>query len=333
MNINREAFFKGYREEFGRLSQAQVDALNNLLDSIEGDDEITDLRDVAYILATIKHETANTFEPIEEYGKGRGRKYGVTDPETGQKYYGRGYVQLTWRKNYQIFADLLDVDLVANPELALDPETAWKITSIGMRKGLFTGKKLATYINNLRCDYVGARRIINGTDKASLIAGYAQAFESLLSASGSPDAIQHSGAGVVPDSPPTHSVEALDAGGGQPIPEAPIAQPAQTNEAGSAGVIIQPNALTQPTAPIVSSPTDPPIPVTQGGFKAMVTSAIGWITGAGAGVIALLKDNQTLLIIAAVVVVIAGLAYFIRQLILDRERMRIASDPAKYNVR
>jgi len=34
-------------------------------------------------------------QPIEEYGKGKGMKYGSPDPETGQTYYGRGFVQTT----------------------------------------------------------------------------------------------------------------------------------------------------------------------------------------------------------------------------------------------
>jgi hypothetical protein len=106
---------------------------------------------------------------------------------------------------------------------------------------------------------------------------------------------------------------------------------AQTNEAGSAGVVIQPNALTPPIAPIVSNPGDPATQATTGGFKSTVTSVVGWLTGAGAGLVAMLKDNRTLLIIAAVILVIAGILYFIRQLILDRDRLRIASDPTRYN--
>jgi putative chitinase len=217
MNINRERFFKRYREEFGRLSQAQVAALGDLLTAIENDPQIEDMRDVSYILATIKHETAHTFEPIEEYGKGRGHKYGIADKETGQKYYGRGYVQLTWRKNYQTFADLLSIDLVNKPKLALDPNVAWQITSIGMRKGLFTGKKLSDFINDKKTDYLGARKIINGTDKAQLIAGYAEQFEEILSSSEltadeNLNVIQQ-GAALVDRSPSQPSIEAQAATG------------------------------------------------------------------------------------------------------------------------
>ena len=66
------------------------------------------------------------------------------------------------------------------PQNALLIDTAYQIMSYGMQHGTFTGKKLADYINGTTCDYVNARRIINGTDQASLIAGYAAAIEYLL---------------------------------------------------------------------------------------------------------------------------------------------------------
>lgn len=183
MKFDREKFFDAYRQQFGSLTQDQVVAIEQLLAAIEDDRHITDLRHIAYILATIRHESANTFEPIKEIGKGRGHEYGKVDPETGKIYYGRGYVQLTWRRNYELLGKRLDIDLVNNPDLALEPDTAWVITSEGMRHGLFTGKDLNDYINEKKCDYVQARRIINGLDRAELIAGYAKRFEVILKAS------------------------------------------------------------------------------------------------------------------------------------------------------
>ena len=76
---------------------------------------------------------------------------------------------------------LLGVDLVANPDLALEPAIAYRILATGMREGWFTGKKLADYLRQGRApDYVGARRIINGQDRAALIAQYARQFERAL---------------------------------------------------------------------------------------------------------------------------------------------------------
>jgi predicted chitinase len=187
MRFNREEFFTGVREAWGALSQSQVEGLTELLDAIEADDEITDVRHIAYILATIKHETGvtrkgvnYTYQPIAEVGKGRGKPYGIPDKLTGQTYYGRGYVQLTWKRNYARMSELLGVDLVNEPDRAMEPEIAYQVTSVGMRQGIFTSKKLSTYIRGEKCDYLQARRIINAMDKAQLIAGYAEKFEAIL---------------------------------------------------------------------------------------------------------------------------------------------------------
>ena len=183
--INRPQFFASIRPQFKRLSQSQVDGLNFLLDAFEQDGGLS-IQEMAYMLATAYHETAATMLPIEEYGRGRGRKYGQNIDIDGSRYkglphiyYGRGYVQLTWLTNYKRAGDKICVDLVNHPELALNPTYAAQIMIAGMREGWFTGKKLSDYIS-AKADYVGARRIINGTDKAQLIAGYARQFESAL---------------------------------------------------------------------------------------------------------------------------------------------------------
>jgi putative chitinase len=183
MQFDRDKFFEGIRDAehlIDHLTQGQVDDLNALLGFIEADPAQTDVRNIAYQLATTYHETGHTFQPIEEFGKGRGRAYGVPDPATGQTYYGRGYVQLTWKRNYELFAQKLGPDLVNHPELAMEPDTAYKIMSLGMYQGLFTSRKLSDYINDTKKDYVNARRIINGTDRAQMIADYATSFEQVL---------------------------------------------------------------------------------------------------------------------------------------------------------
>jgi len=174
--INPDTFFKAVRANpfGGKLTQDQVDGLNVLLDTWEAS-ELADLRWFAYMLGTTFHETARTMQPIEEYGKGAGHVYGEPDPETGKTYYGRGYVQLTWKDNYARMGDLLDLDLVTFPEQALIPEIAAKILFEGMTRGMFTGKKLFDYFN-WTTDDMNARRIVNGVDKAGTIAGYARAF-------------------------------------------------------------------------------------------------------------------------------------------------------------
>lgn len=153
---------------------------SDLIDKLLADNRVYSCEECAYILATVKHETAGTFRPIEEYGKGKNRSYGKPDPETGETYYGRGYVQLTWKNNYYQFTRILGKDLVNEPDLALDPDIAYEIMIEGMTKGLFTGKRLSQYINVDNTDFISARRIINGTDKARLIASYAEAYTTKL---------------------------------------------------------------------------------------------------------------------------------------------------------
>lgn len=173
--INRDFFFNKYRELFGGLKQGQVDGLNFLLDKLDGSNVFSLACEYAYILATIKHETADTFAPITEYGS-----INYLHSKRYYPYIGRGYVQLTWDFNYEKFGNLLHLDLLNHPDLALVPETAWQILEIGMSRGLYTGKSLKQYVNENEADYIRARRVINGNDRADLIASYAHKFESCI---------------------------------------------------------------------------------------------------------------------------------------------------------
>ena len=142
----------------------------------------------SYMLATVRHETAATYLPIKEYGKDEyfkkyepstsiGKALGNTEEGDGLLYKGRGYVQITGRRNYRVMSSKLGVSLVERPDVALDPVYAFEIMRIGMTEGLFTGKRIGTYTEGESTDYRNARRVINGTDRAELIAGYAKEFE------------------------------------------------------------------------------------------------------------------------------------------------------------
>lgn len=181
--INKTFFFdQAKRRMFGgRLTQSQVDGLNAILEVWEAQHAKKDDRWLAYALATAFHETDQKMQAIEEYGKGRGRSYGRPDPATGQTYYGRGLVQLTWKTNYEKMGKVFGADLVNNPDLVLGLALSVKIMFYGMEQGSFTGKKFSNYFNSKTEDWVNARRIINGTDKANLIAGYGRKFYSAIS--------------------------------------------------------------------------------------------------------------------------------------------------------
>lgn len=171
--IDRAQFYAGIRQgPFpGKLTAGQVQGCTAILDEWEGRG-LTDLRWLAYMLATTKWETAHTMQPIREGG---GPKY--LKSKRYYPAYGRGYVQLTWDTNYKKMAKLIGVpELASNYDLALRPDIASAVMFEGMIRGTFTGKKLTDYFSAGKTDWIGARRIINGTDRAAEIAAIAKQF-------------------------------------------------------------------------------------------------------------------------------------------------------------
>ena len=181
--MNKVAFFREVRASLfgGKLKPKQVSGMEFILDQWNRTG-FTNRQWLAYALATAFHETAFTMQPIREYGRGKGHTYGRPDSITGQTYYGRGYVQLTWKANYEKASRALGIDFVNSPDLVMEPKNAAHIMFRGMAEGWFTGKEFADYINSAQRDYWNARRIINGTDKAGQIADYALRFEAALDA-------------------------------------------------------------------------------------------------------------------------------------------------------
>lgn len=134
---------------------------------------VTDPAQVSYILSTIQTETT----------MGANLTEGATRNKSapGSVFYGRGLVQLTGEDNYRKASKLVGVDLVKNPELASDPEISAKILVVGMRDGMFTGRKLSDYIGNGSANFVAARRIVNDSDKQYAMATDAQRYLSAIS--------------------------------------------------------------------------------------------------------------------------------------------------------
>lgn len=184
--------FSIIRQKLSKLSQSQVDQFNLLTNLCETEGLTTE--QTAYCLATAWHETGTTLQPITEKGPVNYFNKYDTGPIAarlgntqeldgdGYKFRGRGYVQITGTFNYRTFSNILNVDLISSPDLALDINNAGTIMIEGMKRGLFTGKKLTDYINDSKTDYFNSRRIINGIDRAQIIANYAVIFESALKA-------------------------------------------------------------------------------------------------------------------------------------------------------
>lgn len=215
--LDRAYFFAAVRRApfDGSLSQHQVDGMNYLLDVWERFYRVrTSITQLAYCLGTTKHETNHTMQPIKEigstayfmkmYDKTGARpdvaaRLGNTQVGDGAKFAGMGNVQSTGRGNARRATKRLrelgiigdDVDFEVTPELLMRPDLAAHILFIGMEEGWFTGKTLDGDIDDLVdgdefADFVRARRIVNGKDRAEKIATYSMGFLDALVAATTP---------------------------------------------------------------------------------------------------------------------------------------------------
>jgi hypothetical protein len=175
-----ENFFRILRRTELHRALSKIQVQNYELILAECASKGLSLEETAYVLATVYWETARTITPLEEYGKGRGKPYGKFTGPYHKAYYGRGFVQLTWLTNYKKMSDKFNENFLKFPDKAMEPHTAARILVSGMVDGDFTGKKLSDYYSNGKVDHVGARRIINGTDKKLEIASIARKFETAL---------------------------------------------------------------------------------------------------------------------------------------------------------
>lgn len=198
MRYDRATFFSYIRQApfGGRLTQQQVDGVSLILDHWNATNPDGDVRHLAYILATAFHETGNRMVPVREgFAKddASARRilskytYAKPDKTTGHAYYGRGLVQITHKANYDRMGKILGLDLVNNPDLALDANVSAKIIIEGMTRGVsnkgdFTKYSLEDFFNKTVDNPYEARKIVNALDKAGLIESYYHHFLNSLRA-------------------------------------------------------------------------------------------------------------------------------------------------------
>jgi len=201
--MNRKIFFTIVRESLfgGRLGSKQVEGMNLLLDTHERYFPELAEDSLAAVFATAYHETGRTMQPIKEIGGNayfkrmydiRGsrphvaRELGNVFPGDGAKFPGMGFAQNTGRRNARTATTIIrraygvNVDFEQTPELLMNPKYSAYLLFYGMVHGSYTGKGLDDYIDNDGKEDAGefrnSRRIINGVDRAELIAGYARRF-------------------------------------------------------------------------------------------------------------------------------------------------------------
>lgn len=196
--MNRAAFFAAVRGSLfgGHLNPNQVMGMETIIDAAPA---AMSAEHLAYCLATAKHETAHTMQPIKEYGgtayytrmydirgqrPDKAKELGNMNPGDGAKFCGKGYVQLTGRSNYARASNAVGHDFLKDPDLVMRPDIAAEIMFRGMTDGWFTGRKLSHYFNDNKNDAYSARRIVNGLDKATDIARLHQNFLAALRAGG-----------------------------------------------------------------------------------------------------------------------------------------------------
>jgi hypothetical protein len=170
--FDRKIYFDSIRESlFGSMDQRQVDGQEFILTAWETYVPDDDIRFLANFLAQTYHETGAALWPIEEYGKGAGHDYGEPDPETGEAYYGRGFIQCTWKSNYERADNELgltgDDSCVWHADKQLDPSISARTGYAGMKQGWFRSDSngphnLPRYFNDTVDDPYNARNIING---------------------------------------------------------------------------------------------------------------------------------------------------------------------------
>lgn len=187
--MNKQKFYDTIRGDLNLTTQ-NVFGTDKILDY--GLARGTKLGDMAYILATAWWETAQTMHPVVEanwlsevWRKKNLRYY---------PWHGRGLIQTTWEDNYVKIAKAIGLPgdfFTKDPDLLLKWEHSLPALFVGMEQGIYTGKKLSDYIDDIDEDddedlreWKAARRIVNGTDEASTIAKLALTFEEGLKAAG-----------------------------------------------------------------------------------------------------------------------------------------------------
>lgn len=176
-----EQFLLGVEKKFRRkLTISQKKSILTVVDYWFDYYSSYDIKLLLYILANNKWETGHAWIPVKER-----RAIKTKQPQVWKwqerywytNYMGRGKTQITWVDNYKKFTPIIQLkvgdptlDLVKNPELAMNDYISTVIMVDGMMEGLFRSKnktpiKLTDYLDeNGTFDAIRARLVVNIID-------------------------------------------------------------------------------------------------------------------------------------------------------------------------
>lgn len=266
--MDKVIFFNEVRPLFfGKLSPTQVSGMENILTAWDTWG-IPNTNFLAKVLATAKWETGGAMVPVKETQRpsdiqppsdatvikrldtafAKDQLTWVKKPYWREGWFGRGLVQLTHADNYRgnIRMEVLkefQCDIFTHPALTLRPDISAFILVKGMVNGWFTGKALDDFIDyvdesdeeDLK-EYMGARKIINGVDRAREIGLLALGFERALKKAGYAQPMP-----PVDVAPPMGDISATPTvlpQVGQSVEDPPMSIPAWAIGAGIIGIII-----------------------------------------------------------------------------------------------
>jgi predicted chitinase len=153
-------------------------SLKQVLNFMQNDDNVSNKKEAAYLLATAKVESDYSLERWEaDYlcgdkgvpyqgqpcqkalnyyrsSDGKANYYNKGVDSVGVPYFGRGLIQLTHNYNYEKYGDLIGVNLLEDGNKALLPKNSYKIASE------YLNQKTFKYVN--KGDLNRARKSVNG---------------------------------------------------------------------------------------------------------------------------------------------------------------------------
>ncbi|MBI2086167.1 hypothetical protein HYT74_02390 [Candidatus Daviesbacteria bacterium] len=165
-NNTIEKLVEGVPDKGKQAARENIPLIARALDA-EG---ILDSNVLAYALATVEHETDETFAPIGEIqGAVSARRLGY---EGGADFFGRGFIQITHLRNYRTIGERIGLgdQLAKNPELASRPEIAAKILA-----AFFKDNNVANLASQGL--FIAARRPINPDYNGYSVANLAMKYE------------------------------------------------------------------------------------------------------------------------------------------------------------